>query len=270
MATLSRISVYPIKALDPMDLDSVSITEVGGLSGDRIYAIVDENGNYVNGKRTAKVHRLDAEVHLEQNHLTLRERGRDAKQQFHLDDDREQLDTWLSEYFGIDVHLEHGPGGSQTDSVVLGDSNEPGPTLISEATLRKVASWYDGIDAEEMRLRLRPNLVVTDVPAFWEDKLVGTDGRCFRVGDTTLEGVKPVPRCVVPTRDPATGETYDGFRETFVQKREETLPEWTSPELFDGDLFSLMALTRVPEDQRGSTLAVGDSLTLADTAVDGS
>ena len=269
MVTLSRISVYPIKALDPVELDSVAITAVGGLSGDRIYAIVDENGNYVNGKRTAKVHRLDATVDLETNHLTLRKRGGDTTRKFHLDRDRDQLDTWLSNYFGIDVHLERGPGGSQTDSVVLGDSSEPGPTLISEATLREVASWYDGIDAEEMRLRLRPNLVVTDVPAFWEDKLVTRDGRRFRIGDTTLEGVKPVPRCVVPTRHPDTGETYDGFRETFVRRRRESLPEWTSPELFDGDLFSLMALTRVPQEQRAGTLAVGDSLELVDAAVDG-
>lgn len=268
MPELSRIAVYPIKALDPVSLDRVSITDVGGLTGDRVYAIVDENRDYVHGKRTADVHRLNTEFDLDMTRLRLRVRGDDRVDEFDLDRDREALEAWFSDYFGTRVELEAGPGGSRTDSAVYTDEAEAGPTLISAATIREVASWYDGIDPEEMCLRLRPNLVVEGVPPFWEDGLIAEGGCGFRIGGVTLEGVMSVPRCVVPTRDPYTGEVYERFRETFLEKREETLPEWADREAFDGNLFSLMAVARIPEADRGSELSVGDSIQLIDAAVE--
>lgn len=268
MPTLSQIAVHPIKALGPASLDHVSITEVGGLAGDRVYGIIDENGDYVHGKRTADVHRLDAEFDLDTNHIRLRVRQENRLQEFHLDRNRDELETWLSDYFGIHVELKVGSGGSQTDSAVYTDEAEAGPTLISAATIREVASWYDGIDPVEMRLRLRPNLVVEGVPPFWEDKLVADGGRHFRIGDVTLEGIMPVSRCVVPTRDPHTGDVYEGFRETFLRKREQTLPEWFDREAFDGNLFSLMAVVRIPEFGRSSELEIRDAIQFADAAAE--
>lgn len=285
MAKLSRIAVHPIKSLDPVDFDRASITEVGGLEGDRAYAMVDAEGAYVNGKRTADVHRLEADVDLAADRVTLRDRadvsargntadrentgalGDTAPQkntgprEYHLDRDRAAVEARLSEHFGVEITLEAGPGGSRTDGVVYGDSSRAGPTLISEATLREVASWYDGIEPGEMRLRLRPNLVVEGVPAFWEDRLAtGSEG--VRIGDTTLEGVGLVPRCVVPARDPRTGEVDEDFEETFRERRAETLPEWIDREDFDGDLYKVMALTRIPVGNRDGELAVGDEVRL--------
>lgn len=46
-----------------------------------------------------------------------------------------------------------------------------GPTLISTAMIREVASWFDGIDSRGLRLRLRANLEIEGVPAFWEERL---------------------------------------------------------------------------------------------------
>jgi uncharacterized protein YcbX len=269
MASLSRISVYPIKSLDPVDLDRASITGVGGLESDRAYAMVDDDGAYVNGKRTAEVHRLEADVDPAVGRVTLRVRGEtdvrgDAgARDYHLDHDRAAIEAYLSEYFGVEITLEAGPGGSRTDGVVYGDSSRTGPTLISAATLRAVASWYEGIDAAEMRLRLRPNLVIEGVPAFREDRLA-TTGEGVRIGDTTLEGVDLVPRCVVPARDPRTSELDEGFEETFRERRAETLPEWSAREDFEGDFYKVMALTRIPEGERDGELAVGDEVQLLD------
>jgi uncharacterized protein YcbX len=260
MTELSHIAVHPVKALDPASLDSVSITGIGGLAGDRAYGITDEHGEYVHGKRTQKVHRLDCEFDLERNCLRVQIEGHDSSHEFHLDDDRAALEAWLSDFFDFRVELTVGPGGSQTDSVVFTDSEEAGPTVVSEATIREVASWYDGIDPEEMRLRLRPNLVVTGVPPFWEEKLIADGGCRFQIGDVLMEGVGSVPRCVVPTRNPYTGEEYAGFRQTFVEKRDATLPEWTSRATLDGNLFSLTAVARIPESQRDGELRVGDSV----------
>lgn len=268
MPTLSQIAVHPVKALDPVALDRAAITDVGGLAGDRIYAIVDGDGNYVNGKRTDAVHRLRASVDLETNRVALRLQGEGEVHEFHLDGDRAALEAWHSDYFGTDVELTPGKGGEQTDSAVYGDGTKTGPTLISEATLREVAAWYDDITPEEMRLRMRPNLVVEGVPAFWEDRLVAGGGRRFRIGDVTLEGVDPVPRCVVPTRDPHTGETREGFQETFVEKREATFPEWGDRTSFEDTLYKLMVIARIPRTERDGELAVGDEVELVDAAVD--
>lgn len=268
MATLARIAVHPIKALDPVARERVSITGVGGLASDRTYALVDADGEYVNGKRTAAVHPLQADIDLETKRVELSIRGANTSQEFHLDRDRAALEAWLSEYFGFQVGLETAPGGAQTDSAVIAGEAK-GPSVISRATLREVSSWYDDIDPAEMRLRLRPNLVVDEVPAFWEDKLVANGGRRVRIGDVTLEGTHLIPRCVVPTRDPHTGEAYDGFQKTFMENRKETLPAWADPDVLGGNYYQLMAGTRIPDADRDGELKVGDEVRLTQATVDG-
>lgn len=249
MGRLARIAVHPIKSLDQHVRDHVSITEHGGLEGDRRFAIVDDQGRLVNGKRTAAVHRIRATVDDGMNVVTLRtHQARDAET-FDLEADKSAIDGWLRDYFGFDVRLRRTNGPAMTD---IGD---PGPTIISAATIETVASWFSGIDTEEMTRRLRPNLVVEDVDAFWEDRLV--TGGTVRIGGVRLEGVKSVPRCTVPARDPSTGAAYSGFRETFVRKRKETFPSWADPTDFPG-YYSLMAATHSPPAARGSKLAVGD------------
>jgi Uncharacterized Fe-S protein len=159
MPTLSHIAVYPIKALDPAAVEQVSVTEVGGLAGDRVYGIVDSDGEYVHGKRTPEVHRLDATFDLTAGRVTLGVHETDRRQEFQIDRDRHDMETWLSEYFDVSVELVEQSGGAQTDSAVYTDSAAMGPTVVSEATLEEVASWYDGIGPDEMCRRLRPNLV---------------------------------------------------------------------------------------------------------------
>ena len=262
MAQLDDILVYPIKALDPVHLEHASFTDAGGLAGDRIYGIVDADGAYIHGKRTAAVHRLHSEFDLDSHHLTLTTLSSTTQHEFDLQRQQEELEAWLSDYFETSAHLEHETGGKQTDGALYTDASETGPTLVSAATVREVASWFEGIAPPEMLLRIRPNLVVSGVPAFWEDKLLTGDGGTVEIGDVVLRGVTSVPRCVVPVRDPQTGEEYERFREIFVERREETLPEWADEELLDDNLFSLTTLTRVPRDERGrgQSMSVGDSV----------
>ena len=146
------------------------------------------------------------------------------------------------------------------------DTALSGPTVISTATIEEVASWYEGITAEGVRRRLRANLEVDGVPAFWEDQLISDHdhGVAFDVGDVRFTGVNPCQRCVVPSRDPYTGEETLGFRTTFLQRREETLPEWVDTTRFD-HYFRLMVNTTVSPDERGGAVRVGDEV--ADTSV---
>lgn len=99
------------------------------------------------------------------------------------------------------------------------------------------------------------------MPAFWEDRFVGRDAPAFAAGDVRFEGVEPCARCVVPERDPDTGEHTPDFRERFVERRRETFPEWADRDAFD-HLYTLMLIARVPEADRGRTVRVDDPVSV--------
>ena len=280
MARIAELVAYPLKSNDGVGVDRAEVGSNGALRGDRTYALVEAgvdphaasvggDGGYVNGKREPAVHGLSASYELVDpadatpTAVTLSrsarpERGIDADERtFALPEDGEALEAWVGEYLGYAVDLVREPEGGLPD-----DRAAPGPTVVSRATLETVASWFDEIDgATEMRRRLRPNLVLDDCPAFWEDRLFADRGEAVRasIGETELFGVNPCQRCVVPSRNPDTGEPIDGFRETFLRRRRETLPSWTGSDRFDHD-FRLMVNTVVPEAEWGSTLAVGDAV----------
>jgi uncharacterized protein len=271
MPSLEQIRVHPIKSFDAATTPARSLTAGGGLEWDRRYAIVESTTRparadaaadlaYVNGKREPQIHRIRAEYDLERETVSIGEVGTDPTTAFHLERDRGALESWLSAFLGYDVALVRDDTGGYPD-----DTEASGPTVISKGTLEAVASWYDDIDPTELCRRLRPNLVVGGVPAFWEDQLYDEPGRVVRfdVGSATLEGVNPCQRCVVPTRNPDTGESTDGFRERFVERRKATLPEWANEAWFD-HYFRLMVNTRVPAAARGATLSVGDGLAVGE------
>lgn len=246
---LARISVYPIKSLDAFKPERVTITPAGPIEGDRRYAMVDSEGEYVNGKRTPKVHQPRASYD-DPDRVELSTSESDATE-FDLTADRGELAERLSGHFGYPVEL------IRDDSGMPDDTDLAGPTVISTATIEEVASWFD-LGTESVRRRFRANLEVEGVPAFWEDRLFSDHGRVvdFSVGGVRLAGVNPCQRCVVPSRDPDTGEELEGFRDRFIEKRRETMPEWTDSNRFD-HLFRLMVNTRVSES---GEIEVGDSV----------
>ncbi|WP_435098348.1 MOSC domain-containing protein [Halorubrum sp. N11] len=282
MPRIAELVAYPLKSNDGAAVDRAELGPNGAIRGDRTYALVEAgvdphtasvggDGGYVNGKREPAVHRLSASYELAgaadatPTAVTLSRPARPESgvgaetRTFALPDDGEALAAWVGEYLGYAVDLVREPDGGLPD-----DRAAPGPTVVSRATLETVASWFDEVaDATEMRRRLRPNLVLDDCPAFWEDRLFADHGEAVRVslGETALLGVNPCQRCVVPSRDPDTGDEIEGFRETFVRKRRETLPAWTESDRFDHH-FRLMVNTVVPESEWGSTLAVGDSVAI--------
>jgi uncharacterized protein YcbX len=257
MPTLARITVFPVKSLDPHQLDSAMVRAGGGLTHDREFAIVDTNGNYVNGKREPATHRLRSTFIPEGPALTVHEEGTGAETatRFSLtDDEREPLELWLSEFFGYEVQIQRDEQTGYPD-----DMTATGPTVVSTGTLEAVAAWFEfGPDAA--RRRLRPNLVI-DAPAFWEDRLYSATDRDrvvpFDIGQTTFEGVNPCQRCAVPGRNPWTGAETPEFRQRFVKRRRATLPGWAGDAWFD-HYFRLMVNTGVPASTVGETVAVGN------------
>ena len=264
---IDRIALFPVKSLDGVPVEAARLVENGGLDGDRRYAIFDEDGEYVNGKRTPAVHRLRADYDDTLSRVALRTDDDEEWAAFHLDDDRDALEGWLSDYFGRSVTVRRRDEGGFPD-----DTDNAGPTVISTGTVEEIASWFPGVSVESMRRRLRASVEVAGVTAFWEDRLCRPDDRAvtFDAGDVRLLGTNLCRRCVVPSRDPDTGEEYEGFRRTFLERREATRPPWADPGLFD-TFYRAMVNTVVPESEWGKTLRVGDELRVhEDPSVDAS
>ena len=294
MTRIGDLIAYPVKSLDGMSLRRAMVGTNGALQGDRTYAFVragvdpaeasvSGGGGYVNGKSEPAIHRLRASYELAgpgdatPTALTLRRPARDGvpadERRFELPSERDAVEAWVGEYLGYAVDLVREPDGGLPD-----DRELPGPTVVSRATLETFASWFDGVaDATEARRRLRPNVVLADVPAFFEDRLYTDHGSRVRfivggAGDddgVAFLGVNPCQRCVVPGRDPDTGVETPNFRETFLTKRRETRPPWLDSDRFDHD-FRLMVNTVVPRESWGRSIAVGDAVKIDGTvAVEG-
>lgn len=253
---ISRLFIYPIKALDRVAVEQVAVLKTGALKHDRELAIFDQSGNFVNGKRNNRVHALRSQFDLKSSIVSVFVQGTDHSAEFHIRKEREAFEAWLGKYFGFPVQIKQ-----NLDTGFPDDTVSPGPTIISTATLEAIASWYPGLDKEEVRLRFRTNIEISGVPAFWEDHLFTTSEQTvdFQIGDARLVGVNPCQRCVVITRNSQTGEAYLNFQKTFVAKRQETLPDWAERSRFN-HFYRLAINTRLPPSQEGKTIAVGDKV----------
>jgi MOSC domain-containing protein len=106
------------------------------------------------------------------------------------------------------------------------------------------------------------NLEVEGVEPFWEDRLyrAGSPPQPFRIGSVLFEGTNPCQRCVVPSRDPSTGEVWPEFARRFAELREQHLPPWTARERFN-HFYRLTTNTR-GTGSSGGLIRVGDAIEL--------
>ncbi|MGF1571422.1 MAG: MOSC domain-containing protein [Nodosilinea sp.] len=253
---LAHIDIFPIKSLDGVAVPQAKVLGSGALWGDRAYALLDSQGRFINGKRNAAVHRLRTAFSNDWESVRLGVEGKDSSLTFHFERQHRELEDWLSEYFQQPVTLAENRQTGFPD-----DTKAAGPTLISTATLRTIASWYPGLTVAEVRRRFRTNLEIDGVPAFWEDQLFGPGSAPVRfvIGDVVLTGVNPCQRCVVISRDSHTGEAFPAFQTIFSQRRADTLPHWTHPSRFNH--FYRLAVNTNIVAQGGKLLTVGDSVT---------
>lgn len=257
-AVLSRITIFPIKSLDGVELDEAAVLEGGALANDRRFALLDNLGRCVNGKRTAAIHRIRSQIDLAALQVQLRVGASGAWAKFSLVDDHGPLAEWFSEALGIACRFVENVDGGFPD-----DKNAPGPTVISTATLREVASWFEGLELDEVRRRFRTNLEIDGVAPFWEDRLVGAARKPveFQIGEVRWLGINACQRCVVPTRSSQEGEPTHGFQKTLAQTRERTLPSWAPVDEFD-HFYRLAVNTRLAPNQASAKIRVGDSVTV--------
>ncbi len=254
---MSRIEIHPIKSLDPVLRTEAEVTAGGILEHDRAWAIFDLEGKFVNGKRTAQVHKLRSQFDPTISEVELRPEGESAPARFALDDVA-PLERWLGGFFGFPVVLKHEPNKGFPD-----DPEAFGPTIVSEASLRFVQDRYAELPLENVRRRFRTNVEIVGGPPFCEDALFGAPGerKPFRIGDVDFLGHNPCQRCVVPTRDPVTGEVQRGFQKSFSEMRKEHLPAWSDARRFN-HFYRFAVNTSIPPSERGKRLRVGDTLSV--------
>lgn len=255
MAHIERLRIYPVKSLDGIDLDAAQVTPRGTLDGDREYALFDESDDPVNGVRTTKVHEVATAFDPGTHELTIRVKATGEERRFDLARGRTAAEEWFGEFFGIPISIERRADG-------FPDRPGAGPSVISTATLEEIASWFPDATVDGVRRRLRANVEVGGVPAFWEDRFV--DGSGFTAGEVRIDGVEPCGRCAVPMRDPDTGERDPDFRRRFIEKRRETFPGWADESAFD-HYYQVMLIAQVPEADRGKTLRVRDPVSVGDS-----
>ena len=262
---LGTIRLHPIKALDGLSVTECQIGPGGGLALDRVWAMFSADGQWVNGKNNAAVHCVRATYAADLSTVTLSVRGdeRHPSQTFSFPDDFASAAGWFSEYFKEPVEVRHVPEG------VPDDSDRNGPLLVSTASIRKVTEWFPTIEFEESRRRFRTPLEIDGVQSFWEDRLYNTlevDTVPFTIGNVAFSGVNPCPRCVVPSRESASGAELREFQKRFTALRRETYPSWAAQSHRIQHFYHFGVNTRVAPSEHGKTLRVGDVLRVGDAA----
>lgn len=261
MPKLTRITIYPIKSLDGLAVDTATPLPLGALPYDRRWAIEDTNGKFVNAKRSAQIHGVRAVFDLQAETVRLGRSLDGLTPGLHLNDQRQEIEAWLSDALEQPVHLVENAESGFPD-----DTDRPGPTIVSTGTLRQVCQWFPEIDLEEARRRFRANLEIDAEEPFWEDRLVVAEDQpamSFRIGEVEFEGLGICARCVVPSRHSSNGETISGFAKRFSQLRNENLPDWSPRSRFD-HFYRLCVNTRMVPATPSLQISIGDPLELPD------
>jgi len=252
VARVVDLRIYPVKSLPPTVLNSVRVLPSGALQDDRRWAFVDEAGKFWNAKRTPKLHEIGCRYEVASNTLMFQDRE-SRSLTWAIGSETTAINSWFSERAGGPARLIE-----NTEVGFPDDLESPGPTIVSTETLAVIASWFPGLTTDSVRLRLRANIEIGDVPVFWEDRLFQADGQPqrFHIGSVTFLGTNPCQRCVVPSRDQSTGETIPQFQKRFAEKRRETLPDWAPADRFN-HFYRATVNTRL-HSGAGECLKVGD------------
>lgn len=254
--TLTKIRIYPIKSLDPVELEHAEVG-VRALRHDREFAILAEDGRFINGKRTGSVNQLKAEYDLEKYQVRFSNRSApEAGHSFHLLEDTEKIEAYLSDFFQLKVHFLHNLQGRLMDI-----PDVSGITILSAESLQFLSTHMGVSEMEDLRLRFRATLEISGVTPFWEERLALEDesGVEFQVGGVRLIGVSLRARCNVPPRNPLTGETDKSFVKNMIQARAANIPTWSYLSRLENP-YHLSVNCFVPDSETGKYLHIGDEV----------
>ena len=252
---VSHIRIYPIKSLDGIELQSV---EVGtrSLLHDREFAMLADDGRFVNGKRTGNVNQLLATYDLADYRVNLSKRNSGEQISFHLINDKAKIETWLSDFFGLKISFLHNQEGRLMDI-----PDRSCITVLSTGSLEHLSQSMKGHPVDDLRLRFRASLEISGTAPFWEEKLADRSGKpvLYRVGNVSISGISIRARCNVPPQNPFTGELDKTFIKKMIQARDKNLPEWSMLRELPS-LYHLSIDCFIPDTEKGKFIQVGDEV----------
>ena len=210
---VTRISIAPVKSLGLVHPDEIELS-AHGVSGDRRFWLVDEDGRLFNNKRCGPMVRIRPEWNEESRTLALTlpdgervegvvELGEPvaAEMYRHPHPSRRVIGPWedaISRVAGQNLTLLWADDHARDRGYRGG-----GISLVSRASLDRLGreGGADGpIDGRRFRLLLE----IDGVEEHAEDEWLGTQ---VQVGDAVLQLNGDIGRCVVTTHDPDTGVT---------------------------------------------------------------
>ena len=220
-ATISALNIYPVKSCGGIPVTRARLTDTG-FEHDRQWLIVQPNGRFVTQREQPRLALI--RVAVSETTLSLSASGLEPlmlpsahggattqvqcwKDQCAAIDAGDVAATWLERFLGQPYRLvRFDPTFRRvTDPAWTGDlvahaqfSDGFPWLLISEASL---ADLNAKLDVPLPMNRFRPNIVVTGLDAFEEDRIAELNSE--RVA---LRPVKPCTRCAITTTDQMTGE----------------------------------------------------------------
>src|SRR5699024_1892763 len=261
---VTRINTTPVKGVGLQHPSSV-VLGPSGVHGNRRFYLIDDSGALINGKRAGTLVQLRADHDDADNRLTLilpdgeHVSGRVAltnKQvvtNFYGRDVRGTLvrDTWneaISTLAGMPLRLVW------ADPATIAVDVHP-VTLISTATM----AWVRHATAGPKNLwanRFRMLFEIDGLQPFDEETWL--DQR-INIGQAVCRVIEPVPRCVITTQDPATGQTDVKTKQALRDNRL-SLPQqghaFADPRQESGRLMlGMYAVVKQP-----GTIRVGDTV----------
>lgn len=260
--SISKLRIYPVKSLGHIELEEAEVG-IHSLKNDRLFAMVDNFGRYVNGKRTNKVNQLQSEYDLPNETIWLSDKNGGEPTAFELRVGNEQLDAYLSDFFDIPLHLVQSEQGELMDIPL-----QSSLTVVSKASLESLQKDIDEYSLENMRQRFRSNTELVGVDAFWEENLFHKPGYGirFKMGEVEMVGISPRARCNVPPQNPETGEMDRAFAKNMMKSRKETLSDTSNLADFGNSLYYLTVNVYLPRTEVGKNLRIGDKVEILETA----
>ncbi len=226
MPRVSGLFIYPVKSLRGIAVSEASLDDYG-LAGDRRFLLVDANNQFLTQRTLPRMALITTELGRESLILRnphhgsaavgLNESGPSLTVQIWHDtveavDCGVEIAVWLSDFLRHPCRLVHigstylrpvKPSKAQPGDVVSFADAYP-LLVLSEATLadlndRLVAQGEEPVPMD----RFRPNVVVSDCPAFAEDSW-----NRFKIGGGSFRAAGPCARCIIPTTDQLTAIRY--------------------------------------------------------------
>jgi uncharacterized protein len=221
IATVVDLFVYPVKSARAIARSRVRVG-ASGFEWDRQWMLVDGKGKFLSQRTHPKLARIVPEITADALVLT----AEDAPAlgvPLDTQGERVTVRVWDDACIGID----QGAAASAWASRLLGEAVRlvrTSPAMVRPANVKFAhptpapLAFADGYpllvcnqaSLEDLNRRLeppipmerfRPNLVLTGLPAWAEDRIDRIE-----VGAVTVRLVKPCTRCSIPSRDQLTGE----------------------------------------------------------------